>query len=382
MKKFISTLLSVAMVSALTVTSVFATPVAGSNCTFKAAETNQEGVTEIEAEGTVTFTIGSKEKTVYQDTMGIRFDKTKFEVTKIVDGDDVDVSDEENSFFGFIIGKKQYLFSTPTVVGSNTEGKVGFALSSDSKRTYPEVETFAKVTFKAKADVTGDFDFVLYEDTNYEGLENVYTGDVDTITVKVKPAAPATVKVTDITLSTNEISAVEEATGKVTATVKPDNATTKGVNFKSNDTSVIEIDGDGNWTAKGAGTTTITVTPKEADSTVSKTINVTISAKPAPEAKLTAVKAAVSEDVANTGYWIYTLSNFTGDRTSYKLTFKDVTDDKKLEYDAGMNLSSEGDVTFALYLTAKTGLGNTFATSAQVGGLSANGAELTIGSAE
>lgn len=380
MKKFISTLLSVAMVSALAVTSVFATPATGSNCTFKAAETNEEGVTEIEAEGTVTFTIGSKQKTIFQDTMGIRFDRTKFEVTTIVDEYGVDVSDEENSDFSLKVGKKVKYYITPTVGGSNDEGKVGFACLGESSATYSEREVFAEVTFKAKAGVTGDADFVLYEDTGYPGLETGYTGDVDTITVTVKSAD---VKVTDITLNTDTITAQERATGTVTATVVPDNATTKGVNFKSNNTSVIIIDGEGNWTAVGAGTTTITVTPKEADSEVSKTISVTVTAKPAPEATLTAVKAAVSDDVANTGYWIYKLSNFTGNRASYKLTFEDKTDDKKLEYTAGMNLSSEGDVSFALYLTA-TGsrLGHTFATSAQVDTLSANGAELTIGSAE
>lgn len=191
-----------------------------------------------------------------------------------------------------------------------------------------------------------------------------------------------TVKVTDITLDTDTINAQEEATGTVTAAVVPDNATTKGVNFKSNDTSVITIDADGKWTAVGAGETTITVTPKEEGSTVSKTINVTVTAKPASVASLTAGNAAVSEEVANTGYWIYKLSNFTGDRAVYELTFTDKTADESLKYTSGMSLTSEGDVSFALYLTASANrLGHTFATSAQVGTLSAPGADLIIGTA-
>lgn len=299
-------------------------------------------------------------------------------------------------------GQKDY----PSVaVNKNENGFAGLTFADDGEKLVKN-NTLYTMTITPKFDITGK---TVADINNMKCIVDVFAGsevqlaswlskgtDKSAVTFKTytksagnlklvypdKDAAPATVKVTDITLSTNEIKAQEEATGTVTATVVPDNATTKGVNFKSNDTSVITIDADGNWTAVGAGTTTITVTPKEEGSTVSKTINVTVTAKPAPVASLEAVKAAVSEEVANTGYWIYKLSNFTGDRASYKLTFEDKTAEEKLEYTSGMSLTSEGDVSFALYLTA-TGnrLGHTFATSVQVDTLSAQGANLTIGTA-
>lgn len=79
----------------------------------------------------------------------------------------------------------------------------------------------------------------------------------DTITVTVKiPAEEITVDKTEITLNKGE-------TDKITATVTPDNATDKEIIYKSDDETIVTVDENGNVTAVGEGTTTITVISKD-----------------------------------------------------------------------------------------------------------------------
>lgn len=409
MKKILALLMSVSMMASLFVSTAVTTQAAGETqetnvitATVSATSITKAGKVKFTVALTTPTTLDFKAETAYEDEEDEDSKYTVYSGTGIAGATlkfafNSEYFDIDSLTFG---GCDDY----PSVAtNKNDGGYASIAFADDGKKLVTNKNLYT-MTIAPKFDVDGK----TKDDINkMKCITGVFDGSVitlaswpekgtDVATVESKdytktagdlklvyPDKDVTVKVTDITLSTDTITAVEEATGKVTATVVPDNATTKGVNFKSNNTDVITIDGEGNWNAVGAGTTTITVTPKETGSTVSKTINVTISAKLAPEATLTAVKAAVSENAANTGYWIYKLSNFTGDRASYKLTFEDKTDNEKLEYTAGMNLSSEGDVSFALYLTA-TGsrLGHTFATSAQVDTLFASGAEQTIGSVE
>ncbi len=372
MKKFFSMLLSVAMISSAVATSVFAAPAAGSNCTFSA------DVKTIEAEGTVTFTIGSNEKTIYQDTMGIRFDKEKFECVSIVDEEGIDVSDEENSDFSLAQGKKTVYFVTPTVAGSNVEGKVGFALSSDSEKTYKARDVFAKITFKAKAGVKGNVDFVLYEDTAYPGLATGYTGDVDTITVNVKEAAPADVKVTGITATPAELKALTVGDkGTIAVAVAPADATEKGVTFVSDAEDVISVDADGNYEAKSAGTAKITITAKDG-SGVTATVEVSVSAPVIPEPDKVQFVKAVKSDKAATGYWVFKVNK--GITETLKVTYANAANaEEKLELDAPAAIGGESDVTFALYLTV-TGdrVGKAYTAAVAHGADSATGTAITL----
>ncbi|MBC2162159.1 SdrD B-like domain-containing protein [Listeria booriae] len=97
---------------------------------------------------------------------------------------------------------------------------------------------------------------------------------IRTFIVHVAQAA-TTVAATDLTLDASSITANVADTGKINATVAPTNATNKNVSYTPADASIISVDANGNWTAKKAGTTTITVKTLDG-SNISKTINVTV----------------------------------------------------------------------------------------------------------
>lgn len=96
------------------------------------------------------------------------------------------------------------------------------------------------------------------------------------ITVKTK--APEAVKVTGISFDKNNLELTVDNTEKLTATVKPDNATDKTVNWSSEDANVATVDGDGNVKALKAGQTTITSTAADGSGVKAK-CTVTVKAK-------------------------------------------------------------------------------------------------------
>ena len=75
------------------------------------------------------------------------------------------------------------------------------------------------------------------------------------LTVKAK-----VIEVTGVTLSETAKTVVEGESFKLTATVKPDNATNKTVTWKSSDETVAKVDKDGNVTTLSSGSATITAT--------------------------------------------------------------------------------------------------------------------------
>jgi len=82
------------------------------------------------------------------------------------------------------------------------------------------------------------------------------------------------VKVTGVTLDKTSLSLEIDDSAKLTATVKPDNATNKNVTWSSSDASVASVDQKGNVKALKAGTTTITVTTKDGNYKATCTITV------------------------------------------------------------------------------------------------------------
>lgn len=104
-----------------------------------------------------------------------------------------------------------------------------------------------------------------------------------TITVTTKDGSKTakcivTVKniaVTGVTLSKTTLSIVEGSTSTLTATIKPTDATNKGVTWSSSDTNIATVDANGKVTAKSVGTATITVTTKDGTKTAKCTVTVT-----------------------------------------------------------------------------------------------------------
>ena len=89
---------------------------------------------------------------------------------------------------------------------------------------------------------------------------------------KEKPVT--TVEVTGVTLNESELTLEIGGTYKLTAVVKPDNATDKTVAYSVEPAGIVTVDNDGNVTAVAAGTATITATTANSKTaTCSVTVN-------------------------------------------------------------------------------------------------------------
>ncbi|MCR5206298.1 MAG: Ig-like domain-containing protein [Lachnospiraceae bacterium] len=83
------------------------------------------------------------------------------------------------------------------------------------------------------------------------------------------------VAVTGVSVSPATLSLTKGTSGKLTATVSPENASVKTVNWSSSNESVATVDNSGNVTAVNAGTATITATTTNGNKTATATITVT-----------------------------------------------------------------------------------------------------------
>ena len=89
------------------------------------------------------------------------------------------------------------------------------------------------------------------------------------------------VNVTGVSLDKTALSLDTGKTGQLKATVKPDNATNKGVNWASDNEGVATVDSNGKVTAVKAGTCNIKVGTKDGNKVAQ--CEVTVKAKPAPK---------------------------------------------------------------------------------------------------
>ena len=88
------------------------------------------------------------------------------------------------------------------------------------------------------------------------------------------PEEPKDVAVTGVEISPKELSGTVGGSGSLSASVKPDDATNKGVKWSSSDTGVATVDGSGTVSFVGAGSATITVTTDEGSHTASASVKV------------------------------------------------------------------------------------------------------------
>lgn len=103
--------------------------------------------------------------------------------------------------------------------------------------------------------------------------------------LKKTPPVDPTVNVAGITLNRTGASLVKGKTLQLTATITPENATNRAVNWASSNTKIATVDSAGKVTAKAAGTVTITCTA-QADSGKKATCKVTVT-EPKPPVKPT-----------------------------------------------------------------------------------------------
>ena len=92
-----------------------------------------------------------------------------------------------------------------------------------------------------------------------------------TIKITVKKA----IKVSSITLNAKSVSIKKGKTFQLKATVKPTNATNKNLSYTSSNTKIAVVDKNGKITAKGVGTTKITVASKDGNKKITINVKVT-----------------------------------------------------------------------------------------------------------
>ena len=110
-------------------------------------------------------------------------------------------------------------------------------------------------------------------------------------TCKITVTNPV-IKVTKVTLNKTTASVVKGKTLTLTATVTPTNATNKNVTWKSSNTKIATVDGNGKVTAVAAGTATIICTAK-ADKSKSATCKITVTNPAVKVTKLSMNKTSV-----------------------------------------------------------------------------------------
>lgn len=116
-------------------------------------------------------------------------------------------------------------------------------------------------------------------------------GPKPTPTPTPTPPTPTTVAVSSVSLSKTSITLTEGDKETLTATVLPNNATDKTVEWSSSNTSVASVS-NGTVTAIKAGTTTITVKTKDGGKTA--TCAVTVNAKMIPVSDVTLNKTELT----------------------------------------------------------------------------------------
>lgn len=147
-------------------------------------------------------------------------------------------------------------------------------------KVIPDTATNQEVTWSSNKDSIATID----KDGN---VKTVGDGDV-TFTVKTEDGgheASCTIKivktgeevaVTGVSLDKSTLKLNKGARGKLTATVEPTNATNPAVSWSSSKQEVATVDGEGNVSAVGGGTATITVTTVEGGLTATCEVTVNV----------------------------------------------------------------------------------------------------------
>lgn len=191
------------------------------------------------------------------DVTGVELDKTKLTLN---------------------VGEEAKLVATVSPV--NAKDKSLTWKSSDTKVVTVDENGNVKAVGKGTATIT-----VTTNEGNFKAKVSVTVEEKETETQKEE------VKVTGVTLNKTKLSLEVNESSKLTATVKPSNATNKDVTWKSSNTNVATVDKNGNVKAVSAGTTTITVTTKDGKFTAKATVTVTKKEEPKEETvKVTGVE--------------------------------------------------------------------------------------------
>lgn len=215
---------------------------------------------------------------------------------------------------------------------------------SGSVLNRPTVEngtTIFTSKFKVKNGATGNVAPILSVSVLQEMDAEYNQSDIATTVNQATVTVPQ--GVTGVSLDKTTLTLAVNDTGKLTATVTPDNATNKNVTWKSSNTSVATVSADGTVTAKNAGTATITVTTADGGKTATCTVTV-VDCKHDGTINHVEAKTATCTATGNIEYWecakchtkwsdegkTNVVINVTTDKVSHQFT-KEVKNDKTLK---------------------------------------------------
>jgi len=145
-----------------------------------------------------------------------------------------------------------------TIIPTDAKNKAVTWKSSDSSIVSVDANGNIKALKIGTATIT-----VTTEDGNYTAKATIKVTEVPKVSV------------TGVSLNNSKVSLYVGKKSKLTATIKPSDATNKGVTWKSSNTSVVSVDANGNIKGLKAGTATITVTTNDGKYTAKATITVT-----------------------------------------------------------------------------------------------------------
>ena len=171
-------------------------------------------------------------------------------------------------------------------------------------------------------------------------------------------------KVTGVSLSPKTLSLNPGKGGTLTATITPDNATDKSVEWKSDDTGVATVNENGKVTAVGLGTTTITVTTADGGHTATCTVTVTQPAE-TPVTSVTLDKTSLTLDVGGSDTLTATVepANATDKAVTWSTSNENVA-----TVDQNGNVKAVGAGTATITAAASDGSGKTATCEVTVNG--------------
>lgn len=180
---------------------------------------------------------------------------------------------------------------------------------------------------------------------------------------------PVVIPVTGVKLDKTSLTLQETDSATLTATVEPDNATNKNVNWESSDTSIATVDASGKVTAISAGTATITV--KTEDYSQTATCKVTVYGK-------TLIATHPSDTAVTEGKAAVFSVSATGSNLAYQ--WQESTD----KGDTWKNITGADSSSYTIASTAMSMNGNQYrCTVTGAGGTAAsNAATLTVNPAQ
>nr|WP_294582773.1 Ig-like domain-containing protein [uncultured Anaerotignum sp.] len=143
-------------------------------------------------------------------------------------------------------------------------------------------------------------------------------GRIDEKSGKVTVEQGVKIGVTSVTLDQTDLTLDANGTAKLTANVKPDDATTKTVTWKSDNEGVATVDNEGNVTAKAAGTATITATADGKSASCKVTVNGQPATVPVQSVELNTNKVELSVGEGNELQATVTPKNATNQKVTWK----------------------------------------------------------------